>query len=187
MPTDPPHGCRCLFWGLCTEHTALAGAAQRWSVDSVAAAVPRDTAICGHPGCWRQRKSEANVPHGRWGFSGPGALTGLGEDNPGLARQPGSSPCPSETLPSAPHPQDGRRRDLSQPISGFSEQRLYPLLPWQPTFSSGSLTLCTRYRDDRQGGFGGIGRGMGATQQAAGPVAGGSGEEGTLAEITGRV
>lgn len=127
VPTDPPHACRCLFRGLCTEHTASAGAAQHWSVDSVTAAIPRDTAICGHPGCWRQRKSEANAPHGRWGFSGPGAPTGLGGDNPGLARQPGSSPCPSETLPSAPHPQDGRRRDLSQPISSFSEQRLYPL------------------------------------------------------------
>lgn len=169
MPTDPPHACRCLFRGLCAEHTTSARAAQRWSMDSVAAAVPRDTAICGHPGCWRQRKGKASSPYGRWGFSGPGALTGPGRGSPGLAQKPGSSSCPSETLPSAPHPQDGRRRDVRQPISSLAKQRLYPLLPWQPAFSSGCLTLCTWYRERQAGRVWGNWERDGSRPQAAGP------------------
>ena len=115
-------------------------------------------------------KGQSDAPYKSQSFSGPGALTGPGRGRPGLAWHLGTSPCPyEETLSSAPHPQDGRRRDLSQPISNLAEQRLYPLLPWQPAFSSASLALCMWYRDDRQGRVGGIWRGTGGTQQAAGP------------------
>lgn len=154
-------------------------------MDSVSAAVPRDTAICGHPGCRRQRKGEANAPHGRRSFSGSGAVTGPGEGTPELALQPGSSPCPSETLPSAPHPQDGRRRDLSQPISSLAEQRLYPPLPWQPAFSSGSFTRGTEMTG--RAGLEELGEAWEPPSRLLGPMAGGPGEEETLDEITGRV
>lgn len=78
-----------------------------------------------------------------WGDRASLALSGPGAGGPGLAQHPGTSPCPSETLPSTPHSQNGRRWDLSQPISSLAEQGLYPLLPWQPASFSGSQ-YCAR-------------------------------------------
>lgn len=57
---------------------------------------------------------------------------------------------------------------MLQPISTLAEQRLYAPLPWQPASSSGSLALCTWYRNDSRGRVGRIRGGMGTTQQAAG-------------------
>lgn len=165
----PPRGpqthltpCRCLFRGALHSAHHLS----RLSSSALARGLshgccPRVPAGCGHPGCWRQRKGEANAPHRRQSFPGPGLRAGPEGDRPGLAGHPGISPCPSETLPSGPSPQDGRRRDLSRPISSLAEQGFYPPLPRQLAFSSGSLALCTWYRDDRQGGFGGIRAGGG--------------------------
>ena len=96
-------------------------------------------------------------------FSGPGALPGLG-GGPGLGSLYISPPIRDPSL--CPHPQDSRRWDLPPPISSLAEQGLYPPLPWQPGFSSGSPALCTWCRDDRQGRIN-LGR-MGVTQQAAG-------------------
>ena len=75
---------------------------------------------------------------------------------------------------------------MSQPISSLAERGLYPPLPWQPAFSSGSLALCTWYRNDRAG-LGEFGEEWEPPGRLLSPVVAESGEEGTPAEINGRV
>lgn len=162
-PTSSPAEA-CSGRGLWAERAASAQAAQCRPVDSVVAAVPRDAAVCSRPGCGKQRKGRGQRPPRETVSQAQGLCLGWGAV---LGWAACTSPRPSETLPSVPHPQDSRRWDSPQPISSLAEQGLYPPLPWQPAFSSGSPALCAWCRDDRQGRIN-WGR-TGVTQQAAGP------------------
>lgn len=74
---------------------------------------------------------------------------------------------------------------MSQPISTLAEQGLYPPLSWQPASSSGSLALCTWYRNDSPDRVGRIRGGWEPPSRLLGPLAAEPGDEGTAAEING--
>lgn len=163
MPADPPHALPMPVQGGSVLSAPPQPEQLSVGLQTVAAAVPRHTAICSRCGCWRQRKGEASVPRGRLSSSGPGGSDRARRGKSRAGKAHWYLSLPIKTLSSAPHPQDGGRRDVSQPISRLAEQGLYPLLPWQPAFPSGSLALCTWYRNDSQGRVGRIRGRMGTT------------------------
>lgn len=98
----------------------------------------------------RGRERQATTPTGDGVCLVWRPLSGPRGSSLGLAWHPGTSPYYQRPFSLHPHIQDSRRWDLSQPISSQTEQGLYPLLPWQPAFFSGSL-YCTRgTKDDRE-------------------------------------
>lgn len=119
-----------------------------------------------HCHLWPLWELEAKTPTGDGASLTWRPLSQPKDHSPEPAWHPGTSPCHPRPFPRHPHIQDGRRWDLSRPISSQTVQGLYPLLPWQPAFFSGSL-YCTRgSADDRESGIQG---GMRVAQQELGP------------------